>query len=160
MRDLVAGTQRGDQFEVVQLGTIGGDVIDHGGDPRPTTSTPAWATTPSPAAAGRDFLVGGAGNDTLDGGAGQDSLLGGGGADTFVFSACDSSPDSIVDFIAAEDTIQLDSAVFQGLARRRARRRSPSPCCRPPKPTTTASSTTRIPATCSSTRTAARATIS
>ena len=64
---------------------------------------------------GRDFLVGGAGNDTLTGGAGQDSLLGGGGADTFVFNSCDTSPDSIVDFVAADDTIQLDAGVFQGL---------------------------------------------
>ena len=115
IRDLVAGTQRGDQFEAVQLGTMAADVIDHGGDREAYYVNAGMGDDVVTGGSGRDFLVGGAGNDTLTGGAGQDSLLGGGGADTFVFSACGTSPDSLVDFTAADDTIQLDAGVFQGL---------------------------------------------
>ncbi|MFC7477239.1 calcium-binding protein [Dankookia sp. GCM10030260] len=116
VRDLVAGTQRGDRFEVVQLGTSAGDTIDLGGQHRPAYVNAGMGDDAVTGGAGRDFLVGGAGGDSLDGGAGQDSLLGGGGADTFVFGAHESTPDSILDFVAGEDTILLDSTVFTGLA--------------------------------------------
>ncbi|RYI82651.1 MAG: hypothetical protein EON47_23375, partial [Acetobacteraceae bacterium] len=115
VRDLVAGTQRGDQFEAVQLGTMANDVIDHSHDTEAYYVNAGMGDDAVTGGSGRDFLVGGAGNDTLTGGTGQDSLLGGGGADTFVFDSCDTSPDSIVDFTAADDTIQLDGRVFQGL---------------------------------------------
>ena len=115
VRDLVAGTQRGDQFEAVQLGTMANDVIDHSGDRDAYYVNAGMGDDAVTGGSGRDFLVGGAGNDTLTGGAGQDSLLGGGGADTFVFNTCDTTPDSIVDFVAADDTIQLDARIFQGL---------------------------------------------
>ena len=115
VRDLVAGTQRGDQFEVVQLGTMADDVIDHGNDREAYYVNAGMGDDVVTGGRGNDFLVGGAGNDILSGGAGQDSLLGGGGADTFVFSACETGPDSIIDFNVADDTIQLDGQVFQGL---------------------------------------------
>ncbi|WP_268885043.1 calcium-binding protein [Belnapia arida] len=116
VRDLVAGTQRGDQFEVVQLGTMANDVIDHGNDREAYYVNAGMGDDVVTGGRGRDFLVGGAGNDTLSGGAGQDSLLGGGGADTFVFNACETGPDSIIDFSVADDIIQLDAQVFQGLS--------------------------------------------
>ncbi|WP_211259381.1 calcium-binding protein [Belnapia moabensis] len=116
VRDLVAGTQRGDQFEVVQLGTMAMDVIDHSDDREAYYVNAGMGEDVVTGGKGRDFLVGGAGNDTLNGGAGQDSLLGGGGADTFVFGASETGSDTIVDFSVADDTIQLDGRVFQGLA--------------------------------------------
>ncbi|MBL6459468.1 calcium-binding protein [Belnapia sp. T6] len=115
VRDLVAGTQRGDQFEVVQLGTMAMDVVDHSGDREAYYVNAGMGDDVVTGGSGRDFLVGGAGNDTLSGGAGQDSLLGGGGADTFVFSAGEAGPDTVVDFSVADDTIQLDGRIFQGL---------------------------------------------
>jgi Ca2+-binding RTX toxin-like protein len=83
VRDLVAGTERGDTFRVVALGTSAADTltpltgrtaeshyINAGqGDDRVTGGSAA------------DFLVGGAGNDTLDGLAGNDSFVGGAGND-------------------------------------------------------------------------------
>lgn len=61
--------------------------------------------------AGDDTLVGYAGNDALYGGAGADRLFGGTGADRFVFKAAGesaaSSFDSIFDFLASEDRIDL-----------------------------------------------------
>lgn len=83
VRDLVAGTERGDAFRVVALGTAAADTltpltgrtaqshyINAGqGDDRVTGGSAA------------DFLVGGAGNDILDGAAGNDSFIGGAGND-------------------------------------------------------------------------------
>lgn len=90
VRDLVAGTQRGDQFEGVVLGTSGNDAL---------TFTGAFGSAQNIyynagqgddlviAGSGNDFLVGGAGNDVLDAGAGNDSLLGGGGDDLLIGGA-------------------------------------------------------------------------
>ena len=81
VRDLVAGTQRGDLFEVVSLGTSGGDTL---------TATQAARAYYFNAGMGddivvggnvNDFLVGGAGNDMLDGGSGDDTFIGGSGND-------------------------------------------------------------------------------
>ncbi|WP_342119829.1 choice-of-anchor L domain-containing protein [Pseudoduganella sp. OTU4001] len=70
--------------------------------------------------AGNDVLRGGEGADTLAGGAGNDWLEGGAGADLFRF---DSTPlsasnnlDTIADFQAGVDMIQLENAVFKKLA--------------------------------------------
>ncbi|NLQ19190.1 Ig-like domain-containing protein, partial [Marinomonas sp. M1K-6] len=57
--------------------------------------------------AGNDTLSGGAGNDYLSGGAGQDSLTGGEGADTFVIDFADSAVDSLTDFNAATDVLDI-----------------------------------------------------
>jgi Ca2+-binding RTX toxin-like protein len=63
-------------------------------------------------------LLGGSGNDTLIGGAGNDHLEGGSGADTFVFDSALSlsNVDTVSDFNGSADTMQLDHAVFSGLA--------------------------------------------
>jgi len=55
---------------------------------------------------GNDVLDGGLGNDTLIGGAGNDSLIGGGGADVFVFAG-NFGRDTIRDFVATEDRLDL-----------------------------------------------------
>lgn len=73
---------------------------------------------------GKDVLVGGAGNSTLIGGNGADWLIagtgntvmtGGNGPDTFVF-APGFGKDTITDFNAHQDTIQLDHTVFADFA--------------------------------------------
>lgn len=76
--------------------------------------------------AGADKINGGAGNDVLDGGAGKDSLTGGEGSDIFRFSgALDSyrnygpadisAADTITDFTAGVDKIDLSALGFTGL---------------------------------------------
>ncbi|MFZ2724877.1 MAG: FG-GAP-like repeat-containing protein [Methylococcaceae bacterium] len=65
---------------------------------------------------GNDSLNGAGGNDTLDGGLGNDSLTGGAGLDVFRFStALSANLDKINDFVVADDTIQLENAVFTKL---------------------------------------------
>ena len=67
---------------------------------------------------GGDRMLGGAGNDTLIGGAGNDTLTGGDGADTFVFDSAlgSSNVDRILDYVVADDSIQLDDAIFTTLS--------------------------------------------
>jgi serralysin len=68
--------------------------------------------------ADNDVLSGGIGNDILQGGTGNDTLNGGAGNDTFVFDTALSSVsnvDSIADFIANIDKIQLDKDIFTTL---------------------------------------------
>ncbi|GEO17855.1 calcium-binding protein [Microvirga aerophila] len=128
VRDLVSGAARGDQFDVVSLGTRGADNL--------------WAVQSGDAyyfnagmgndrvTGGRDddFLVGGAGNDSLSGGRGDDTFIGGGGNDVltggtgddaFIFAAPldpAGNVDRIQDFRASDDTLRLDNTVFVGLA--------------------------------------------
>ena len=63
---------------------------------------------------GLDELFGEEGNDLLRGGAGNDMLTGGGGRDTFRFDTATGAAniDAIADFVAAEDTIQLNNSIF------------------------------------------------
>ena len=67
---------------------------------------------------GNDTIDGGGGADVLSGGAGTDQLTGGNGADIFVFNTAFAfdNIDTITDFVTADDTIQLENAVFAGLA--------------------------------------------
>lgn len=68
--------------------------------------------------AGNDRLNGGAGVDTLIGGLGKDTLTGGADSDFFVFDTALSSAsnvDSITDFAAGQDKIQLDKKIFTAL---------------------------------------------
>jgi len=64
---------------------------------------------------GADTLYGDANDDLLRGGTGKDILYGGSGKDAFRF---DTTPDSttnvdrIMDFSVADDTIQLENAIF------------------------------------------------
>ena len=66
---------------------------------------------------GNDQLNGGTGNDLLYGDAGNDMLTGGAGVDNFVFATALASNniDTVTDFIAVDDTIRLENAVFLGL---------------------------------------------
>ncbi len=63
-------------------------------------------------------IVGNAGDNVIDGGGGKNVLTGGAGRDTFVFSTKIGAArtDTITDFKAADDTLQLSSAIFKGLA--------------------------------------------
>jgi serralysin len=65
---------------------------------------------------GNDRLYGGAGNDTLNGGAGSDVLTGGAGKDVFQFNTqLANNIDRVTDFIAVDDTVQLENAIFTKL---------------------------------------------
>ncbi|MES2977694.1 MAG: calcium-binding protein [Pseudomonadota bacterium] len=66
-----------------------------------------------------NLLVGNDAANRLGGGAGDDLLIGAGGSDVFVFDArlAIAGLDSILDFNAGEDRIELDRKVFHDLAR-------------------------------------------
>ena len=77
--------------------------------------------------AGTDTVQGRSGDDTLNGGLGNDRLIGGVGNDKFVFNTAipakgvnTTNVDRIADFNVGNDTIQIDNAIFKGLACRRA----------------------------------------
>jgi Ca2+-binding RTX toxin-like protein len=64
---------------------------------------------------GNDTLAGGSGNDTLAGGNGNDRSAGGPGRDGFLFDVrpnATTNRDRITDFVPADDTIQLENAIF------------------------------------------------
>lgn len=64
---------------------------------------------------GSDMLSAGAGNDRVGGGAGNDILFGGTGADRFLFNSTldvSTNVDAVGSFSVADDTIELDNAVF------------------------------------------------
>lgn len=66
-----------------------------------------------------DTLTGNSGANVITGGAGNDALTGGAGGDIFVFSAAldaVANVDTIIDFSAAAETIDLDSAFFTALS--------------------------------------------
>ncbi|NGN45360.1 calcium-binding protein [Mesorhizobium sp. CGMCC 1.15528] len=67
---------------------------------------------------GTNVLRGAAGNDYIVGGAGKDTLVGGSGNDTFFFNAAFSvnNIDKITDYNPAQDTLQVENAIFTGLA--------------------------------------------
>ena len=63
-------------------------------------------------------LNGGSNNDTLNGGLGKDLLIGGSGADKFLFKttlSASTNVDTIDDFSVADDTIQLENAIFKAV---------------------------------------------
>jgi Ca2+-binding RTX toxin-like protein len=67
---------------------------------------------------GDDRLGGGAGNDLLAGDAGDDWLTGGTGSDIFRFATplnAHTNVDRVTDYVVADDSIQLDTAVFTAL---------------------------------------------
>ena len=66
-----------------------------------------------------NFVTGNAGSNILNGGLGNDTLTGNAGNDTFVFNTAlnaATNVDTIADFVVVNDTIQLENAVFTGLA--------------------------------------------
>lgn len=68
--------------------------------------------------AGNDTLISGHSNDTLIGGLGNDRMSGASGKDTFVFNTKlhkTKNVDTINDFLAKDDTIQLENQIFTKL---------------------------------------------
>jgi Ca2+-binding RTX toxin-like protein len=63
---------------------------------------------------GADMLFGEGGNDRLDGGTGNDWLIGGAGKDVFVF-ARSAGQDSVLDFTAGQDKIDLSAFGLGGM---------------------------------------------
>lgn len=62
-------------------------------------------------------IEGGDGDNHIDGKGGNDTLVGGAGNDSFVFSTVTTGNiDVIEDFVEADDTIEMDSVIFRGLA--------------------------------------------
>ena len=60
---------------------------------------------------GNDSLIGGSGDDILVGGLGFDTLRGGSGIDMFVFNSLSEANDTILDFSATEDLIDIRQIV-------------------------------------------------
>ncbi|MCF2149096.1 calcium-binding protein [Desmonostoc muscorum LEGE 12446] len=83
----------------------GNNLLD-GGDGNDTLSASG--------ATGNNTLNGGNGDDILTGGNGNDSLTGGGGADTFVFDSFNQGLDTIYDFSATDEVIQVSATGFAG----------------------------------------------
>ncbi|MEH2182746.1 MAG: calcium-binding protein [Nostoc sp.] len=63
---------------------------------------------------GKNTIYGGSGNDILIGGFGNDTLYGGTGTDTFVYNSYNQGVDSIYDFNATNELIQVSAAAFGG----------------------------------------------
>ena len=63
---------------------------------------------------GADRINAGGGADTIFGGAGADKLRGGAGADIFAYGAASEGKDTIADFVAGSDRIQVSAAGFGG----------------------------------------------
>ncbi|HEX8383654.1 MAG TPA: calcium-binding protein [Sphingomonas sp.] len=81
VRDLVSGVGRGQNFEIVRLGTSANDLFNEGQSVRNTYINAGMGNDIVTGGAGDDFLVGGAGDDRLSGGNGADSFIGGAGTD-------------------------------------------------------------------------------
>jgi Tol biopolymer transport system component len=66
---------------------------------------------------GANRLAGGAGADTIDGALGNDTFSGGAGADAFRFvtAASAANRDTVADFVAADDRVELGRSVFASI---------------------------------------------
>lgn len=66
---------------------------------------------------GKDTLRGNGGNDRLNGGTGADTLIGGGDKDIFLFNTAlgATNIDTLLDFAAVDDTVQLSKEIFSKL---------------------------------------------
>jgi len=103
---------------VENLTLTGGGAINGTGNNLGNTITGNTGANVLDGGSAGDILDGGGGADTLIGGIGNDDLTGGNGADNFVFDTAlgASNVDDILDFVVADDTIQLDRAIFSGVA--------------------------------------------
>ena len=108
VRDLPTGTQRGDQFEVVRLGTQAGDRLSASDPSRPYYINAGGGDDNVTGGKANDFLVGGAGNDMFVIDAGRYSGMSSG-------SRASAGIDTILDFSPADDTIQLGKEIFRNL---------------------------------------------
>ncbi len=127
VRDLVSGVQRGDQFDEVQLGTIGNDVMKADENKANYYFNAGMGSDSIIGAKGNDFLVGGGGDDFLYGKKGDDSFIGGGGndymeggkgSDKFIFAAAlnaATNVETIAGFKHDSDVLRIDDAFFAGL---------------------------------------------
>ena len=103
---------------VEKLGLTGSGTINGIGNSLANTITGNTGKNVLSGGSGNDKLDSGAGNDTLVGGSGNDSLCGGTGLDIFRFNttlSATTNVDKITDFVVADDTIQLENAVFTAL---------------------------------------------
>lgn len=125
VRDLVSGVSRGDQFDEVQLGTMGRDVVDETGEPENYYINAGMGNDRLTGGNGNDFLVGGAGRDRLYGREGNDSFIGGGGDDAvfggigndlaIINTATDGS--DMVDLGTGSDTVNVGALPAAGQIR-------------------------------------------
>lgn len=63
---------------------------------------------------GANVISGNAGDDSINGGLANDTLEGGAGKDVFILDTAANS-DTVTDFTATDDTLQLDNAIFTAL---------------------------------------------
>ncbi|PSJ57687.1 calcium-binding protein [Kumtagia ephedrae] len=114
------------------IGGTGGDTASYAGASAGVTASLASPAANKGAAAGdtyssieyllgsshADTLIGNSGNNIINGGLGSDKLTGGAGADSFRIATTlgASNVDTITDFSAADDVVQLENGVFLALA--------------------------------------------
>ncbi|WP_306297042.1 calcium-binding protein [Nostoc sp. C052] len=102
--DTIDGGNGNDYLTIISH-TSGNNLLS-GGDGNDTLSASS--------ASGNNTLNGGNGNDYLTGGNGNDSLIGGAGVDTFAFNSFNEGLDTIYDFNATNEVIQISAANFGG----------------------------------------------
>ncbi|MEH1830904.1 MAG: calcium-binding protein [Nostoc sp.] len=103
----ISGTEYDDNI----VGSNGNDTL-YGNVGNDTIIGGAGNDSLSASYSGNNLLSGDDGNDILTGGRGNDSLYGGTGTDTFVFNSYYGSVDTIYDFNATNDLIQVSAAGF------------------------------------------------
>ncbi|MCC5624115.1 calcium-binding protein [Nostoc sp. CHAB 5715] len=102
----IIGTNLNDSLSVA--GSSGDNLLD-GGDGNDDLSTGDYFYNPDPVSL---ILYTSSGNNTLNGGTGNDTLIGGSGTDTFVFNSFNEGIDSLYDFNATNELIQVSAAGF------------------------------------------------
>ena len=108
VRDLVSGTERGDGFSVVILGSNVKEAYDLRSQISSHYVNLGIGQDSAVGGQGDDTIVGGQGQDTLNGWFGDDTLIGGDGKDIFVFNA-GAGDDRILDFVSGQDVIDMTS---------------------------------------------------
>ncbi|PHM05985.1 calcium-binding protein [Nostoc sp. 'Peltigera malacea cyanobiont' DB3992] len=106
-------TISGSQYDDNIVGNGGNDTLSgNGGNDTIIGGAGNDSLSAGSAYSGNNLLSGDDGNDILTGGPGNDSLYGGTGTDTFVFDSYYGSVDTIYDFNATNDLIQVSAAGF------------------------------------------------